>query len=144
MPFKENIVDAVLFIASLHNIKGRERRIHCLKELRRILKKDGIALVSVWSRWQDKYRKQFSKKLLIPKGKKEFGDIDIYWRQHSLNIPRFYHLYSKREFISDLKKADLEIFEIQNVKIHSEKHPDNYFAIVGYGPKKSKNRGFFT
>jgi len=130
IPLKNNTTDAVLYIASLHNIKGRDRRIQSLKEVGRILKKDGKALISVWSRWQDRYRKQFFKKWFIQMGQVEFGDIDIYWKQNGLGIPRFYHLYSKKEFLSDLRKADLEIIDIQDVKMHSEKHPDNYFAMV--------------
>lgn len=130
LPLKNDAVDAVLYIASLHNIKGKDKRIQSLKEVKRILKSDGRALVSVWSRWQDKYRKLFFKKWFTQIGQTEFGDTDIYWRQHGLNIPRFYHLYSKREFISDLRKADLEIVNIQDIKLHSKKHPDNYFALV--------------
>jgi len=135
IPLRHNTVNAVLYIASLHNIKGRDRRIQSLREVGRILKNDGKALISVWSRWQDKYRKQFFKKWFTQMGQAEFGDIDIYWRQHGLDIPRFYHLYGKREFLSDLRKADLEIVDIQDVKMHSEKHPDNYFAVV----KKKKS-----
>jgi len=131
LPFKNNTVGAVLYIASLHNIKGRDKRIQSLKEVKRILKKDGKALISVWSRWQDRYRKQFLKKWFTQRGRTEFGDINIYWRQHGLNIPRFYHLYSKKEFQDDLHRADLRIVEIQDVKMHSKKHPDNFFAVVG-------------
>ena len=135
IPLKGNTVDAVLYIASLHNIRGRDRRIQSLREVKRLLKNDGKALISVWSRWQDRYRKQFFKKWFTQTGQAEFGDINIYWRQHGLDIPRFYHLYSKREFLSDLRKTDLEIIDIQDVKIRSEKHPDNYFAMV----KKKKS-----
>jgi alkylated DNA repair protein alkB family protein 8 len=124
-------MDAVMFIAALHNIQGRDNRIQALKEVKRVLKKDdGIALISVWSRWQDKYCKQFFKKWFTQLGQGEFGDIDIYWRQHGLDIPRFYHLYSKKEFISDLKKAGLKIEYVEDVKLHSKKHADNYFALV--------------
>ena len=130
LPLQDESVDAVLYIASLHNVGGRDNRIQSLKEINRILKKDGTALISVWSRWQDKFRMQFLKKWFTQIGKNEFGDIDIYWRQHGLDIPRFYHLYSKKEFQNDLCQADLELVEIQNVKMHSKKHPDNYFALV--------------
>ena len=130
MPLEDDSVDYVLFIASLHNIKGRDRRIKALGEVKRILKKDGKSLISVWSRWQDKYRKQFLKKWFTKTGEEEFGDIDIYWRQHGLNIPRFYHLYSKREFTDDLQKAGFKTIEMQEVKLHSTKYPDNYFATV--------------
>jgi len=130
IPLKNNTLDVVLFIASLHNIKGRDKRIQSLKEVKRVLKSNGRALISVWSRWQDKYRKQFLKKWFLQLGQAEFGDINIYWRQHGLDIPRFYHLYSKNEFLSDLQKADLKIVNIKDVKFHSKKHPDNYFALV--------------
>jgi len=130
IPIKDDSLDAVIFIAALHNIKVRDNRIQALKEIRRTMKKDGTALISVWSRWQDKYRKQFFKKWFTQIGKSEFGDIDIYWRQHGLDIPRFYHLYSKKEFIKDLKEAGFEILEIQDISIHSKKYPDNYFAVV--------------
>jgi len=130
IPIEDNSIDAVLYIAALHNVECKKNRIKSLQEIKRILKDDGTALISVWSRWQDKYRKQFLKKWFKPPEATEFGDIDIYWRQHGLDIPRFYHLYSKKEFIEDLKSADLEIKTIEEVKLHSKKHPDNYFASV--------------
>ncbi len=130
IPLKNNIVDAGLYIATLHNISERYRRIKSLKEINRILKPDGTAVISVWSRWQDKFRQLFIKKFTTGFGKNQFGDINIYWRQHGLNIPRFYHLYSKREFQKDLTQAGLEILELKGVKIHSKKHSDNYFATV--------------
>lgn len=130
IPLKNESMDAVLFIASLHNIKGRRKRVQSLMEIKRVLKSNGRALISVWSRWQDKYRKRFLKKWFVQVGQTEFGDINIYWRQHGLDIPRFYHLYGKRELLLDLRKAGLETLEIQEVKLHSKKHPDNYFALV--------------
>ena len=130
IPIKNDALDAVLFIASLHNIRGRENRIQALRELKRVLKINGRAIISVWSRWQDKYRKQFINKWIFRGRSSEFGDINIYWRQHGLDIPRFYHLYSKREFQMDLKKAGLEIIELRGKKLFSRKHSDNFFAIV--------------
>jgi len=130
LSIKSQTVDAVLYIASLHNIKDKEKRIQSLIELKRILKKDGCALISVWSRWQDKYRVLFFKKWFTHTGKSDFGDIDIYWRQHGLNIPRFYHFYSRRELIEDIRQAGLKIEKVESVKLRSKKHPDNYFAIV--------------
>jgi ubiquinone/menaquinone biosynthesis C-methylase UbiE len=130
IPLEDGCVDSILFIATLHNIQGRARRVQSLKEVNRILKKDGTALISVWSRWQDKYRRQFFKRWFTRTGKTEFGDIDIYWRQHGLDIPRFYHLYSKREFLKDIRDSGLKILEIEDVSMHSKKHPDNYFALT--------------
>ena len=36
----------------------------------------------------------------------------------------------KKEFVNDICQAGLKIAEIQDVKLHSKKHPDNYFALV--------------
>ena len=130
IPIKNNSIDAVLYIATLHNISIRYRRINSLKEINRILKPGGKAIISVWSRWQDKFRQHFLIRMISKFGRNEFGDINIYWRQHGLNIPRFYHLYSKREFMSDLQTSGLEILEIKDVKLRSKKYPDNYFAII--------------
>jgi len=130
IPLDDESVDAAIYIAALHNIKGKNNRIKSLKELKRILKKNGVAQISVWSRWQDRYRKHFFKKWFIRKGSSEFGDIDIYWRQNGLNIPRFYHLYDKKEFQRDLVEAGFKIVEIKDVKMHSKRYADNYFAIV--------------
>ncbi len=55
LPLADNSLDAVLFIASLHNIQGKEHRRRALQEIARVLKPNGVALISVWSRWQDMY-----------------------------------------------------------------------------------------
>ena len=130
IPLKNDSINAVLFIASLHNIEKRVNRLKSLKEVRRILKKEGIGLISVWSRWQDKYKMHFLTKWFGKDESTEFGDINIYWKQHGLNIPRFYHLYSKKEFEKDIIDANLKILELKEIKINSKKKPDNFFAIV--------------
>jgi len=128
LPFADHSLDAVLFIASLHNIQGKEHRHAALKEMARVLKPQGAALISVWSRWQDKFYRHFLKETLVRK--RDFGDIDIWWRQQNLNVPRFYHLYSRGEFLQELRRAGLKIQHIESVRIHSKRFADNYFAVV--------------
>jgi tRNA (uracil-5-)-methyltransferase TRM9 len=128
LPFKHHYFHTVLFIAALHNIQGQNHRQAALTEVFRILKPEGIALISVWSRWQDKYCKHFLKQFIVRR--REFGDIDIYWRQQNLNIPRFYHLYGKHEFSQELQQAGFQIDRIDSLKLHSKRFPDNYFAVV--------------
>jgi len=128
LPFKSNTFDFALFIAGLHNIGGREKRIIALKELRRVLKEDGEAMISVWSRWQDRWRDHFLKKLFAFK-LKNFGDIYVPWRR-DVEVMRFYHLYSMHELKKDVKKAGLKIVKAWSVKKASKKHADNHFIIV--------------
>ncbi len=128
LPLADHSIDAVLFIASLHNIQGKHHRQTALQEIARILKPHGTALISVWSRWQDKYYRHFLKQYLIQTH--NLGDITIWWRQHNQNIPRFYHLYSRGEFLKELQQAGLKVHSLKTAHIHSKRFPDNYFAIV--------------
>ena len=128
LPIAENSFDAVLFIASLHNIQGKEHRRRAVQEVTRVLKPNGVALISVWSRWQDMYWRHFMKQFIVRT--REFGDINLFWRQHNLNVPRFYHLYSKGEFLRELRGARFYIQSLQSMKIHSKRFADNYFAVV--------------
>jgi alkylated DNA repair protein alkB family protein 8 len=128
LPIQKNSIDAILCIASLHNIKGKQNRLMALQEINRILKPQATALISVWSRWQDRYQRYFMKQFLLHH--RQFGDIDIYWRQQNLNIPRYYHLYSRREFSDELQATGFHIEKIQSVKYHSRRFPDNFFAVV--------------
>lgn len=132
LPLKSESFDYVMFIATLHNIRYRERRIEALKEVRRVLKKDGKGLISVWSRWQGRFLLYFLKEF-FKRSEREFGDIDIMWKKDKLDLPRFYHLYSKREFFEDIVSAGLEVERITSVRISSRFLRDNYFAIVGKG-----------
>ncbi len=130
IPIKKDIFNAVLYIAALHNIKGRNNRIQSLIEVKRILKNNGKALISVWSREQEKFRERLTK---LSSNDDELGDIQIYWKQNKLDVPRFYHLYTKEEFIEDIKQSGLEIEQIIEAKIQSKKFTDNYFAIIRKG-----------
>lgn len=130
IPIKENKIHSIIYIAALHNIRYRKNRIQSLKEIKRIMKKNGSALISVWSQEQEKFREIFEKKKKEGFEQKEFGDIEIYWRQDKLNIPRFYHLYRENEFKEDIKKTGLKIKKFEPKKIISKKYFDNYFAVV--------------
>ena len=130
IPIKKDIFNAVLYIAALHNIKGRNNRIQSLIEVKRILKNNGKALISVWSREQEKFRERLTK---LSSNDDELGDIQIYWKQNKLDVPRFYHLYTKEEFIEDIQQSGLEIEQIIEAKIQSKKYTDNYFAIIRKG-----------
>ena len=129
IPLKNNTIDAVLFIAALHNIYKKENRIKSLKEIKRILKKESKAIISVWSKHSNKFRKSFQNKNLNNK-KTEFGDKHIYWRKDGLDVPRYYHFYGKKELIEDLEEAGFKIIKVKGIKIKSEKYYDNYFVVV--------------
>ena len=128
LPLKDKIFDAALCIASIHNIKSQKLRQECFKEIYRILRPNGTALISVWSREQDKFKDLLSTK--PNDAHTEPGDIEIYWRQDNLNIPRFYHLYTIKEFRKDIEAGGLTIQMMSAENISLQTRTDNYFAIV--------------
>ena len=133
LPIKTESIDSALYIAALHNIKTMRNRKKSLNELYRVLKKESIALISVWSREQEKFSDFFNNQnynqYIKDKGFED-GDIEIYWRQNKIDIPRFYHLYKKSEFEKDLIKAGFNIVKFKGEFISSKRIPDNYFSLV--------------
>lgn len=135
IPLARNSVDHALFIAALHNIPGRDRRIRALRELRRVMRPRGMALISVWARWQDRFADHYVKELFrhvprrIAQGREapEFGDILIPWQQ---DVSRFYHLMSLRESIVTCKAAGFFIKDAWSAKLASQWLPDNHFLVV--------------
>ena len=98
LSFKDNFFDYALMLASLHHLETKEKRFDALKELYRILKKDGIALVTVWNKWQLKFL--FRKKnTLIP------------WKQKDKIHYRYYYLFGYFELKNLLKKLNFKILE---------------------------------
>lgn len=54
LPFKDQSCDIAICIAVLHHLSTEPRRLKALYEMKRILKKNGIGLISVWGS-QPKY-----------------------------------------------------------------------------------------
>lgn len=50
LPFKECVFDGVMCVAVLHHLKGWERQVRAVAELRRVLKRGGRGAVYVWGR----------------------------------------------------------------------------------------------
>ncbi|MFC1685580.1 class I SAM-dependent methyltransferase [Nanoarchaeota archaeon] len=95
LPFKDNSFDYCLFMASLHHLSGNERE-KALLEMKRVLKKRGKGLVSVWNKWQLKYL--FGKKERI-----------IPWPTKNKVYDRYYYFFNYFELRSLLKKAGFKI-----------------------------------
>ena len=49
LPFKDDSIDAIIFIAVLHHLVTEQRRLDALKNIVRVLKKDGECLIYVWA-----------------------------------------------------------------------------------------------
>jgi ubiquinone/menaquinone biosynthesis C-methylase UbiE len=120
LPLKDDIFDAALYIATLHHIPSEDDRLKSLRELQRVLRPGGTALISVWALDQPRFEELLENKSKDP----DFADIFIPWtRSDGKVFQRFYHLFEKDELKDLISQTELE----------TEKYffsSDNYFARV--------------
>jgi len=122
IPFKNNSFDSILSIASFHHLKTIKQRHSCLKEMKRVLTKNGKILLSVWSIDQPKKTKRIFT---------NYGDNIVNWNTNRKNtngdfiiIPRYYYIFKLDEIKELLQKYFIidkyywdsgnEIFELSN------------------------------
>ncbi len=109
LPFEDSFFDSALFIATLHCINDEKKREKALKELYRVLKSGGEAIISVWSREHERVKNK-PKEAFIP------------WTINRKKYLRYYYLYDKKELENLLKKTGFRITKIWENK--------NIFVIV--------------
>ncbi|MFH0831423.1 MAG: class I SAM-dependent methyltransferase [archaeon] len=97
IPFPDRSFDYVLSIAMLHHLNAEER-VKALQEIKRLMKSNGRAIITVWNKLQPRFF--FSKK-----------DISIPWHSRKKTYQRYYHLFSSFELSRLIKKAGFKILK---------------------------------
>lgn len=140
LPIRPHFVNNIFSIAAIHHLESRNERKRAISQMTIILKKNGHLLITVWRKYQKKYKNFFIsdkiKRVLSPcyskmqkeKGLKFHGDKFVPWiiSKKSETHVRFYHFFSKRE----LKKL-LSCFEIIDLSIMGGSFgKDNFFVLT--------------
>ena len=140
LPLRPYIFHNTFSIATIHHVKSKDTRNEVLKQMLESTKMNGFLLLTVWRKWQKKYRKEFFldkiRRVFNPKyqrkqekiGLSEFGDKIIPWTVSSTNTTyeRFYHFFSKKEL-----KMLASKFKIKELKISGgSTDKDNYFLLA--------------
>ena len=128
LPFPENFFDKVYSIAVLHQIPSEIFRIKFLKEAKRVLKKEGKLILTVWKFHELKEKLillKYTFLKLIGKSKLDFRDVFESWGKRA---KRYYHFFSQKELKNLLEKAGFKILKIGLVK-NKKGNRQNYFAI---------------
>ena len=112
LPFKDDFFDSAIFIAALHCIESAEKRKKSLEELFRVLKKEGKAIITAWSRNSERVKNK-PKEAFIP------------WTVDGKKYFRYYYIYEKNELEALLKEVGFKILSIKEGK--------NIIAIVEKG-----------
>jgi len=133
LPFKDNVFDLLIYIASIHNLPGKKLRIKALEEAYRVLRNKGKLLVTVWAR----YQLYFIPRIIFNLIKKligrrhSIGDTFIPWVHRGIKLRRYYYLYTLKELKMDLEKAGFNILDLgvfYPVKKYF-KPTKNYYAV---------------
>jgi tRNA (uracil-5-)-methyltransferase TRM9 len=103
LPFPDSTFDWAISVATYHHIKGREAREKAFIELKRVLKPEGEAFLTVWNHGQPRFWLR-SKEQQVP------------WRLKGETVYRYYHLFSYGELRRLLCKAGLKIINMSPEK----------------------------
>ncbi|HPU95095.1 MAG TPA: class I SAM-dependent methyltransferase [Candidatus Gracilibacteria bacterium] len=106
IPAKTASTKVVACIAAFHHLPSKELREKSLKEMHRILEKNGKLILTVWNLLeQPKYKKKVKEacfKWLTTLGKYEKRGLQIPWGNKK--IPRYYYAFKQKEIEKLLKK----------------------------------------
>jgi ubiquinone/menaquinone biosynthesis C-methylase UbiE len=99
LPFSDGSFDWAIAVATYHHIKGNNQRQTAFKELRRVLKPDAEAFITVWNKWQPGF---------WLKGK----DVHVAWKSKGKTLYRYYYLYSYSELQKALTETGFEVINL--------------------------------
>ena len=105
-----------------------------LKEIKRVLKKDGVLILSVWNLLPKKKTKWLLLKYtilkLIGKSKLDFFDIFLPWKdsQGNIIIQRYLHVFTLNSLKNTIQKAGFKVLEARILK--RSKKESNLFVVA--------------
>jgi len=109
LPFKDNFFDKIFCFAVFHHIPSLDLRIEFLKEAKRVLKKEGLFIISVWNLLKTKKILVLKYALLkiLKHSFLDFKDIFYPWKNEKGEVLawRYFHCFSLRELKGLSKKA---------------------------------------
>jgi len=140
LPIRKNSIQNIYSIATIHHIKNKSDRKDLITQINEMLKKKGNLVITVWRKWQKKYRGYFlldgfKRKFSFKHdeqqkmaGLEESGDKFVPWRLSGEDkaYNRFYHFFTKHEIKKLLKIFDIKEFRIMGGPGNS----DNFFIFA--------------
>jgi len=143
LPFPSNFFDKVYSLAVLHHIPSKEFRLRFLKEVKRVLKPEGLLILTVWNLWprgnlfgilQTKQKSRlwlilkFTILKIFGRSKLDFKDIIMPWH----NIPRcYFHCFTKGELEKLAKEAGFKIKKSGEIPVvRGARRNFNFYIIL--------------
>ncbi|MCX8181768.1 MAG: class I SAM-dependent methyltransferase [Candidatus Methanomethyliaceae archaeon] len=126
LPFMDSTFDKVIFVATVHHIPGRLARLRAMKEVKRVLKRNGLTLVTAWSLVQPRFIRRLPALLINWIKGREFGDLYVPWGEKK----RFYHLFTLRELRALLEDSGFLVEKAYGEKVSSKIFAENCVVLA--------------
>lgn len=129
LPFEDNKFNKIYSIAVLHHIPSKELRLQFLKEAKRVLKDEGLLILTNWKFHQVKEWKLLIKYTILKffgVSKLDYFDIMEPWGNQT---ERYYHWFRKKELIKLAESAEFKIKSIGVIR-NPRGNRRNYFLIL--------------
>ena len=111
VPFEDNEFDIVYAIASFHHLPNKDARIKCLKEIKRVLKNDGMFIMTNWNLHSLSAKKKAETDNWKVKGRK--NDFLIPWKNSQGEVlgKRYYYGFNMEELLMLFKEVGLSVID---------------------------------
>ena len=103
LPFSDDYFDSIWVIAVFHHIPSQELQLKALKEIGRVLKKNGKIIMTCWYLFRPFFRKDI---LISPK---------------KLKVQRYYRAFTKKELKKLFEKTGFKVKELRYLKRNKKK-----------------------
>ena len=113
LPYPDDTFDHAISVATYHHIEGKPAKLAAWRELKRVLKPGGEALVTVWNRWQPRFWFK-SREIKMP------------WRTREKTLYRYYYLFSYFELEKLVKEVGLHV--LRAFPEYRYRFPIKYFS----------------
>jgi alkylated DNA repair protein alkB family protein 8 len=138
LSFPENSFDAVISLAVLHHIPSVEKRKKFFREVKRVLKPEGILILTVWNLWQNpkalKLLIKYTFLKLFRKSDLDFFDIFYPWKDKSGNIVayRYLHFFRRNELKKLARSSGFQVSE-SGILPRGKKYSNIYLVARNLG-----------
>ncbi len=128
LPFKDNEFDVVVSFGVLHHIPSKKLRKQFLREASRVLKKEGLLILTVWNLWNKRLTpviKKFAMDKLLLRSRLDFKDVFLPFGKKQ--NARYLHAFTERELTRLIKKSGFNMIKIEKVRRRGDN--ENIVAI---------------
>lgn len=120
LPFDDEQFDIVVSLAVFHHIPSTPFRLKYLSEINRVLKKNGILILTVWDLKKNSKAKKILFKSLLKKAiglsPLDWNDIFYPFKDGENMVDRYLHVFSPQELSGFVQSAGFKVEKIESIQ----------------------------